>query len=230
MIAENATTQTTTGDVLRSGGQVKIEASKDGQAVYANKYSIGFKQPVASYQPMDLYFGDRNNADSAVLWKPLVPSTGGEPGTAATGTIPGVTPGGSVTDTSHFYVFDSCTDFLYINCDRFNSYTGAKTNINFVMPDTSFNEFHTQIFIVFSELNSVARVANYIKATKSFSLAPHYTLPVGYIINVIAISKKDDGKYYFSEQNGLTITDAMSIDIPMTERSLDYIKTRLGEL
>ena len=31
MIAENATTQTTDGDILRSGGQVKIEASKDGQ-------------------------------------------------------------------------------------------------------------------------------------------------------------------------------------------------------
>ncbi len=227
MIAENATTQTTTGDILRSGGQVKIEASKDGQAVYANKYSLSFKQPAASYQPMDLYFGDRNNKDSAVLWKPLVPSSGGGTGTTATATM----PIGSGTDTSHLYVFDSCTDFNYVNCDWFSGITGAKTNIHFVMPDTSFNENYTQIFLVFNDLNSVARVngSTYEKATNSFNLGA-YTLPVGYYITVITLSKNAAGKYYFSEQNGLTITDAMSINVTMTERTLDYIKTRLGEL
>ncbi len=232
MIAENATTQTTTGDILRSGGQVKIEASKDGQAVYANKYSLSIKQPAASYQPMDLYFGDRNNSDSAVLWKPLVPSSGGGIGTTATGTVTGITPGGSPLDSSHYYIFDSCTDFHFLNFDKFFYYTGAKTNIHFVMPDTSFNPFYAQIFIVFPDLNSVVRVGpiTYENATKSFNLGPDISFPIGYVMNVITVSKKENGKFYFSEQNGLTITDAMSIDIPMTERSLEYIKTRLGAL
>ena len=181
---------------------------------------------------MDLYFGDRNNNDSAVLWNPLVPSSGGGTGTAATGTVTGITPGGSALDSSHYYIFDSCTDFLFLNCDKFSNYTGAKTNIHFVMPDTSFNPFYAQIFIVFPDLNSVVRVGpiTYENATKSFNLGPYVSLPIGYVMNVITVSKKENGKYYFSEQNGLTITDAMSIDIPMTERSLEYIKTRLGAL
>jgi len=232
MIADNATTQTTTGDILRSGGQVKIEASKDGQAVYANKYSISFKQPVPSSQPMDLYFGNRNNSDSVVQWRPIDTTTTGATGTIATGTTTDSTAGGGGGgSSSSYYIFDSCTDFIYINCDRLYSVPGPRTDVHFVMPDTSFNTYNTTIYLIFSDLNSVARVDPYYyeKSTKSFSLK-YYTLPVGYTMTVITLCKKTNGTYYFSEQNGLTITDAMSINIPMTEKTLDFIKTRLGEL
>ncbi len=234
MIAENATTQTTTGDILRSGGQVKIEASKDGQAVYANKYSLSFKQPAASYQPMDLYFGDRNNNDSAVLWRPLDTASTGGTGTTATGTTTDSTTGGGGGTggfSTPFYVFDSCTDFIYVNCDKLNSIPGPRTNIHFVMPDTTFNANNSTIYLIFNDINSVATVRreSYETSTKSFNLK-YYTLPIGYTMTVITLCKKADGKYYFSEQNGLTITDAMSVNVTMTERTLDFIKTRLGEL
>ncbi len=227
MIAEKATTQTTTGAMLHSGGQVKIEASKDGQAVYANKYSISFKQPTASTQPMDLYFGNRNNTDSIVSWRPLDTTSTGGTGTTTTGTT---TDSSSSGGSSTYYVFDSCTDFNYINCDRFMGLPGAKTNIHFVMPDTSFNSSNTMVFVVYTAINSVYNPWSYTASSNSFDLGGSFIAPVGYNINVITLCKKTNGTYYFSEQNGLTITDAMSINVTMTERTLDYIKTRLGEL
>lgn len=236
MIANMATTQTTDNQLLHSGGQVYINATKNGEKLYANKYGIAYPQPAASTVPMNLYYGNRNNEDSIVLWRPLDPATSSGTGTTATETITdtsggggGGTSGGGFS-TLPFYIFDSCTDFKYINCDKLNSVPGPSTDIHFVMPDTTFNAYTTTIYMIFSDINSVASVGYfYENATKSFSLK-YYTLPIGYTMTVVTLCKKDDGKYYFSEQTGLTITDAMSIDIPMTERSLDYIKTRLGAL
>lgn len=224
MIANIATTQTTNNQMLQSGGQVYINATKNGEKLFANKYGIAYPQPAASTVPMDLYYGNRNNEDSIVLWKPLEPATAGGTGTTAAGT--------ATDDTiSNFYLFDSCTNFTYINCDRFNSLPEPKTNVYFIMPDSTFNSYNTTIFLIFNEINSVATVSSYSynKAYNSFNLL-EMKVPVGFNMTVLTLCKKSNGKFYFSEQTGLTITDAMSINIPMTEQSLDYIKTQLGAM
>lgn len=68
MIGNNAVT-TCNGQLLRSGGQVKIKATQNGKEVYANKYGIGFKQPDASSNPMELFYSNNNSLDSTTVWE-----------------------------------------------------------------------------------------------------------------------------------------------------------------
>lgn len=232
MIANMATTQTTDNQLLHSGGQVYINATKNGEKLYANKYGIAYPQPAASTVPMNLYYGNRNNEDSIVLWRPLDPATTGGIGTRLGSTFfdTGIAPSSPTSLDSNYYFFQSCTNFAYVNCDVLLYLTVPKTNIHFILPDSSFNNGNTLIFTHITNINSVHVPLFYSKATNTFDLGSTSAIPVGYNINVLALCKKTDGTYYFSEQTGLTITDAMSINIPMTERSLDYIKTRLGAL
>lgn len=165
MIANMATTQTTDNQLLQSGGQVYINATKNGEKLYANKYGIAYPQPAASTAPMDLYYGNRNNEDSIVFWRPLDPATAGGAGTTAAGTT-------TVDTISNIYLFDYCTNFTYINCDKFYNYPEPKTNIYFIMPDSTFNKDNTSIFFILNEINSVSSVNNvsYNKVNNSFNL------------------------------------------------------------
>jgi len=83
MIANRATT-TANGQLLKSGGQVYISATKAGAPVYANKYGIAYPQPAASSVPMQLFYGNTQNADSVVTWA-MADTT--KPGAVANGTV-----------------------------------------------------------------------------------------------------------------------------------------------
>src|SRR5579871_1803946 len=105
MICNRATTLSN-GQLLQSGGEVMITATMNGQAVYANKYCIGFRQSTASTQRMQLFYGNTSNADSVTMW--AISDT----------TKPENIANGTKTDSSLYifqgYVFDSCSNFTSI--------------------------------------------------------------------------------------------------------------------
>ncbi|MCF8449971.1 MAG: hypothetical protein K9G49_08905 [Taibaiella sp.] len=220
MIANRATT-TDNNRLLTSGGQVKIRATKDGQEVYANKYGIGFRQPGASSQPMMLFYGNTNNEDSVTTW--TTDTTKINRGSFSEFTLYDTT--GSAATQAWYHQFDSCTDFNWINCDYFFNNTAPKTNIYVSTGDVVFNKSNTSIFIVFPSINAVSR-AYTIPGSETFT---GYNFPTGLGVNIIMMSKVGND-YYYTEQNGLTVTADMSVTATPTKQSLDYIKTKLGAL
>jgi hypothetical protein len=220
MIANMATTQTTDYNMLQSGGQVIIKATKNGEILYANKYGISMPQPAASTLSMDLYYGNRNNADSVLLWRPLDPATSGGTGTTATGT--------EEDTTSIIYIFDSSTEFNGVNLDRFLSFSLPRTKLKFNLPDTSFSILNTCIFLIFPEINGLVHLEqkNRIGGVSYFS--SNTEISVGQTFNYVAISKKANGKYYYYEKTNYTIPENMNVDVTLTEQSLEYITTQLG--
>jgi hypothetical protein len=219
MIANRATT-TANGKFLRSGGQVKITATMNGQTVYANKYGISFAQAGPSTQDMSLYVGNTNNEDSVVTWSIM--------DSMNTGT----NTGGTVSDSGqniYTYTFDSCTSFNFINCDYFYNYTGTLTDMFCVMPDTTFNSSNTEVFVVFPGINSVTTMGQYETNTATFHLYSSFWIPVGINVHVVVIANKNGTYYYFQQLNN-TVTSNMSVTATMTQQTLSYIQTQLGNL
>ncbi len=221
MIANRATTLSN-GTPLISGGQVYVKATSNGSEVSAGKYGIGFKQPAASTAPMNLYYGNRNNADSVVTW-------GATPALAITlNTTTLIIDSMNNNGTGNYYLFDSCTSFNYINCDYYYSYTGAKTTVYGVMPDTSFNNTNTQVFIVIPSINSCTFLQQYnTTAPGTFSL--FYDIPVGLNIHIVGLCNKN-GTYYYSEYKNVTTTLNYSQTMTFTQKSIADIATSLSNL
>ena len=219
MIANRATSSCN-GQPLHSGGEVNIKATMGSQEVFANKYGIAFMQPAYSSQPMALYFGNTNNADSVVTW-----SLGD---TTALGlTAPATVVNGDSTGTFS-YSFDSCTSFNWINCDHFSSFSPL-TGLSITATDTTFNASNTEVFIVFPAINSVMHVSNYAAATHTFSTSSGYSVPVGYMIDVIVIANVG-GNYYYYQQLGVTVAAGMAFNPVMAPHTLSYIHTALAAL
>lgn len=218
MIANRATTQYK-DDILESGGQIHLTASQNGKPVYAGKYGIGYGN--ASSKPgMALFPGNTNNEDSLVTWTDPLASVGSF---CVTGTY----------DTAMMgliYKFDSSTKFGWINCDRFYSYTGAKTKVSLTTGDKKLDASNTQVLIVLPSLNSVAAMRSYDAGSRRFELGGSYMLPEGLTAHFIVMGNKN-GTYYYYEKLNQTITTNMEIDAKdITTRSIDYIKERLSAL
>jgi hypothetical protein len=217
MIAARAATIVSGGGLLQSGGQVYVSATMGGQELQANTYGIAFAQPAYSSQPMALYYGNMNNADSVVEWRSSVSGTG----TTSSGTRSDSAKGMMMW----YHQFDSCTSFHWINCDYFYNKSPI-TGISAVTPDTSFNGRNSSVFIVFPSINSVSYMGSYAGATHTFSLNSGYEVPVGMSVHIIGISKKN-GNYYYSEQLNQTISNNMSINLPLQQQPLSYIQSHL---
>jgi hypothetical protein len=217
MIANRAMT-TSNGSPLISGGQVYIKATLNGVELKAGKFGIGFKQTTASTQPMNIYYGNRNNPDSIVTWSEPVTS------------IPPTNGTQFVQDSSnsgYFHLFDSCTSFNFINCDYFGGSTSPLTSINAIMPDTSFNNNNTQIFLVITSINSCTYSSSYSNATPGTFTTSN--IPIGLNIHIVGITNKS-GTYYYSEYKNLTTTSNMTQTMSFTQKTLADIGISLSNL
>ena len=220
MIANRAAT-TCNGQLLLSGGEVNIKATMGGQEVFANKYGLTFKRPSYSSQPMLLYYGNTNNADSVTTWS-LADTT------AQGLTAPATVIDSDSTGTVFNYTFDSCTSFNWINCDHFYTFSPL-TNITVNATDTTFNASNTEVFIVFPTINSVVSAEQYTPATHTFSLYGGYIIPVGYTVDLVVISNVG-GSYYYYQELGVTVTAGMAFHPVMAPHTLSYIHTALAAL
>jgi hypothetical protein len=232
MIANRATTVSADG-ILESGGQVYIKATKDGQEVFANKYGIAYKQKSPSSKTMALYFGDTKNTDSVVMW--------GKANTDIGMVAAGTRDTTEVTDTTltepespwngSFFIFDSCTDFNWVNCDMFYQYTGPRAFLDVRIADTAFNKKNTMVYVVMPDINGANVAWFYNDDTKAFHFGADqaHQFPIGMNVRIIVVSSRDN-TYYYYEQPVFAITTTITIRPEMTAKSLEFIKTRLGEL
>ncbi len=238
MIASRVAT-TFNGQLLTSGGQVQIVATMDGEEVFANKYGIGFRQRTPTQEHMSLYYGDAGNADSVITWgTPPVQQNG----TFVTGTVTMsdtalvviMTTSGTYTLTTHtapitYYQFDSCANFNWVNCDYFYTSGAQLTDVRVMLPDTSFNQSNTEVYLVFPTINAAARMTEYTSSSHTFHLAKGYYIPVGMQVDVVVAANKNGGYYYF-QQDGVNTDDNMFLFAQMSIVSLDYIRAQLQNL
>ena len=205
------------GSPLISAGQIHIVASQNGQILDANKYGIRFLQPDSSRQPMNLYTGGRNKPDSVVTWVETL-------GTGVNGTTL------DSLQNNHYYRFDSCTKFNWINCDYFSNTPGARTNLTASLPNTTFNFSNTYVWIVFPTLHSIGYLNNYDdRQGSAFSLLSNYFIPVGIKFHVALISN-NDGTWYYAEQKDLTAIQGHTLSLTPAKKSVADIKEALRNL
>lgn len=221
MIANNAVT-TCNGQLLRSGGQLKITATQNGKEVYANRYGIGFKQPEASSDPMELFYSDNNSLDSTTVWEQpdtmrnrldrMVLQTMSD-----TTYKPGLPP--SIT---HYYMFDSCTRFRWVNCDFFYSNPAPRTDIYVQLSDTSFNYLNSAVFLVIVSDRAVASTS-YQWSTKRF-LGRNF--PEGQSMKLVFMGKIGDSHFYAEK----IFEVSREINLPLTPLKVTSaeIKTKLA--
>ena len=238
MIGCRATT-TSNGQLLTSGGQVLITATLNGEEVFANKYGIGFRQSATSQQPMSIFYGNTNDPDSVVNWATAATGLNGVsvPGTVTvsdTSVVVVITSSGPDTISTHgalmpYYQFDSCASFNWINCDYFYSSNAPLRDISVVMPDATFDQENSEVFVLFPTLNAAAHMSRYNATTHTFDLPPGYYVPVGLPIDIVVATNKD-GTYYYYQQTGLTTVNGMTVNAAMAQASLSYIQAQLSGL
>lgn len=220
MIMNGVTTTTLGNNPLMSGGSVNIIATNaTQQEVFANDYSISFKQPADNDQSMRLYTGlvDTTRIGANVKWNDSATNFAERAAKDTSGQV-------------FYYEFDSCTNFNWINCDYFYSAPSPKTDISVVMPDASFNQSNTQVFVIFPTLNMVTSMYNYDTATHTFKFGyDSYFLPVGTNIKVVVLAAKGT-LYYMDVQSSINVTAGMSVSTTMPTQSLTQIKTALSSL
>lgn len=219
MICNRTTTITNDGQLLQSGGEINITASMNGQEVYANKYGIGFKQSAPSSLNMQLFYGNTNNTDSVTMWS------------ADDVTKNGVTANGTTPDTSrssYYYYFDSCPHLSQTNCDAvYLPGSTQKTDVALVLPDGSFNQRNTEVFLILPSLKLSIFMNEYDQSTNTIHLDESSVgLPIGLNFELAVITYKND-TYYFYETSG-TITKGMTINAAMGAETLSDIKARLA--
>ena len=203
-----------------SGGQVKILAFMGAQQLYANKYGIGFKQPGASSQQMELFYGGVGNTDSVTTW-----TTGNNtPGMVATHTT---------ADSFHLpvgirYVFDSCTSFNFVNCDHpFTS--GSKRIISkLIFSDTSFSTKNIQVFVCFPSFNCVVVNSSMGWGNNvSGIIYGGFFAPIGTGYKLVVMSYKTGSDYYY-ETSGVVGDSLIASPAMVSETQTDIIARLSG--
>ena len=230
MIANRATTMAN-GQILQSGGQVTINATMNGQTVYANSYGLGFKHSNQSSAPMALFFGATTNADSTAVWT-QTDST--KQGNIANGTTTDTATGGGGTVNTSIFLFDSCTNFTWANCDWFYSNYSPKTSVSVILPDTSFNGTNTQLYLVLPNVNRWGVTtdtftavlsnaepelggASYNAATHTMKLISESKVdivPSGLKYELVVIANKN-GQYYYWQTSGTVPSGGISVSAAM---------------
>ena len=241
MIANRATTMAN-GQILQSGGQINISATQNGKPVYANSYGLGFKHSNTSSTPMALFYGATNNNAAIATW---TQSDTTHHGTLAGGTAMDT----AVTHTSSMYVFDSCTNFTWANCDWFYSSDSAETSVSVILPDSTFNESNTQMYLVLPNVTRWGNPFDTFKAVMSnvetglgkgsYSATTHTMnlisenktniVPSGMNYQLVVMTIKN-GVWYYYEQDGIIPHNGLIATATMTQVTQQDVKAKLEAL
>ncbi|RYE12787.1 MAG: hypothetical protein EOP51_30905 [Sphingobacteriales bacterium] len=156
--------------------------------------------------------------EGAVLWS-------NTPTNPVAGTV-----GDSLGQGPTYYIFDTCTSFNWINCDYFYDAPNPKTDITVVMPDGTYNDTTTNVYVVFPTLNVVASMMHYDAATHAFSFStPNYYCPVGLNIKVMIMGIKNNA-YFYDLQTNLTVTNGMTLTANPGNTTLSALQAVLAGL
>lgn len=219
MIANRVTTTTVAQKSLISGGSILLKASLNGQEVFTNGYSLAFRQPQESGQAMALFRGipTTDATGTSIKWSD-----------DTTNTVMRTVKSDSTDE--HYYLFDTCTSFNWINCDYFYTAPDPKTDVRVVLPDASYDQANTNVFVVFPAINSVTMMYAFNSGTRAFSFGyPSYHLPVGTEVKIVVMGAKDNG-YFMEVLPAVTITSGMTITANPTTRTLSEVQSMLSSL
>ena len=242
MIGKRATT-TANGQILMSGGQITMNATMNGQEVYANVYGLGFKHGSSSSASMALFYGSTGNADSTTTW---IQSDTRHAGTKTNGT----THVSTTHHTASIFLFDTCNNFTWANCDWFCQSDSIKTTVSVILPDTSYNASNTEMFLVLpnvtccfknssdtftavlSNVESNLGSSSYVAATNTLTLVSEHNtaiVPAGTVYELVVITNKNGNFYYYS-QSGIIPHNGLSAIAAMAPDTQQDIKDRLAGL
>ena len=207
---------------LKSGGQIYITARQGGQEVFTTGYGIRFRQPAASTQSMNIYFGNRNNADSLVLWniEPI--------GLSASSTRMD-----SISNT-YYYQFDSVVKFNFVNCDHdiFKGSTIPRTTITTFIPEKTFTPANTTVWIVYPGVNAIGYMDGYTYTSYNANYEAKFSasnIPVGEKFHVIMISILDN-KWHYAELRNQTMDQNHMLALTPSPSTWAEILTKLSTL
>ena len=241
MIANRASTMSS-GQVLQSGGQISVIASMNGQTVYANKYGLGFMQPTAMAQPMQLFTGNVNNGDSITNW--AVAAQDSLNGTFANGADTQNVISNAYGRSWVGYVFDtassdSSSSLQYTNCDAFYGTDSPKTTVAVIMPDTSFNPNNTEVFLILPTIKCVMSTIEpelgssaYNSATNTINIISESNksiVPAGMSYEIVVVAIKN-GQYYYYTHTGTIPDSGILLTTTMTLETQSYVQAALAAL
>lgn len=215
-------TTTSNGNLLRSGGQIYINAFLGTEELLVNEASKpSVAIPTNSQEFMNLYSGtikgiDSIAGDTTINWNITKDTVDIKQDTIWGG------PGGGFGGSYNF----KFGNFGYWNCDQLYNDPSPKTEM-FITTPSGFVDSNTAVFIYFTSLNSVARCEGFNKSTNKFYLN-HSLASVGLTCKIVLVSKKDSKFYY--EMKSATVTDGFSIIMSPIESTEAAIKAAIDAL
>lgn len=179
MILMNKPT-TSNGQILVSGGQLKLTATQSGNPIYLKaNASVTVMVPTSSPDFAMQLFDGTENGNGQVDWILSVDDSLGTPDS--------VIIVNDTTTTYYYFEFDDST-LGWINCDYFWNNPNPQTTVSVNLPDDHVYT-NTAVYLHFSTINSVAFL--YYNGT-SFSIS---NIPEGVQATVVCISEIS-GTYY----------------------------------
>lgn len=243
MINNRVTTMMVTGEVLQSCGQVVVDAKMGGQQVYANKYAVGFKLHDSSALPMSLFYAATSATDSMIIWTQTdVSYIHGTSSISTTEVINDTLR--TIVDTCYF--FDDFNNFTTINCNWFTSLGAQKVGVSVVLPDGSFNQNNTQLYLVLPKVNAgwagssvLSNIGDlgqydscYVPYTNTLMLktvGSSAVAPVGRFYELVAIANKS-GNYYYWSTSGVVPGAGIHVNANLVALTQDSIASLLKGL
>ena len=183
MILTNKPT-TSNGQILVSGGQMKLTATQSGSPIYLKaNASVSVMVPTSNPDFAMQLFDGTENGNGQVDWILSVDDSLGSPDSVI---IVNDSLGGSWSDY-YYFEFDDST-LGWINCDYFWNNPNPQTTVTANLP-TGHGQTNSNVFLHFSTINSVAGV--YWNGTTFLTTG----IPVGTSATLICISEIS-GTYY----------------------------------
>lgn len=219
MVSLNKTT-TSNGEILVSGGQIKLIASQNSSQVFlAQDMAVEVKIPTTNIDPQMALFVGNQNATGDVDWTSSVLDTTQQD----TIIIVNDTIGNGWVD---YYSFDFTNDSLgWINCDYFWNNPAPETDI-IAQLDTVYNYSNTSCFLVFTDINSVMSLHDYTVVNDGEFLGSN--IPTGQPVTFVCISEID-GLYYSAFVNAMIVDNHIE-NITMSLTTITAIQTAIDNL
>lgn len=214
MIANRTNTLTANNTWLMSRGQVQINATQNGQTLIAGTYSIGFKQNQESNQPMGLFYNAESSDPSAyapVKWANNMSDS-----------VAKVSP----HSNELYYMFDSVSNFNWINCDYWTMDQNPRTDIKVILPNT-FNASNCLVAVVVPSLNVAAYFTYFHNDDNSFTLSNE--MPVGLSVKIVVIAAENNTNY-MAVSDLTSLSDGATFNITPQSATLSQINNMLSGL
>jgi len=196
----------------------------NGKPIIANNFGIAFKAKSYSSTQMELFYSTGGQGDSSTSWNMSDTSKKGTTNnTNANDSSRSNTP----SWPNFYYLFDSCTNFNWLNCDHFYGDSNITTTITITYPDNGFNYSNTQVFIVFPGLNSCMELPNSI--INGLDTISNFIIPKNGNLDFVVISKINSQYYYFQQTN-VAPASTIKFNATMTQDSRGDVVSRLEGL